>query len=45
MTQPSVGYKRPTWRDWVVKVVDWDYDDWMDLEIRQRQLERVTQAP
>jgi|GEM_PF-1969513 len=32
------------WRDRVVKVVEWQYGDWMDLEIRQRALERVTQA-
>lgn len=29
------------WRDLVVKVVDWQYDDWMDLEVRRRKLERV----
>lgn len=35
------GERTFDWRDLVVKVVEWQYDDWMDVEIRRRTLERV----
>lgn len=35
------GERTFEWHDHVVKVVEWQYDDWMDVEIRGRKLERV----
>lgn len=35
------GERTFEWRDLVVKVVEWQYDQWMDVEIRRRKLERV----
>ena len=35
------GRRTFDWHEQVVKVVEWQYDDWMDVEIRRRKLERV----